>query len=56
MKRPLDERSYDPNEKDMKNILMRRFDLSEEEYKKVLAGESPIPLKDYMNIYETTKD
>jgi len=52
MKRPLDEISYDPNEKDMDKILMRRFGLSEEKYKEL----SPKVKQDLMNVYEMTKD
>ena len=51
MKRPF-AYSYDPNEKDMDKILMRRFDFSEEQYKEL----SPEVRQDLMNVYEMTKD
>ena len=52
MKRPVDALSYDPNEKDMDKILMRRFNFSEEQYKE-LPFEAKATL---MNVYEKTKD
>ena len=51
MKRPF-AYSYDPNEKDMDNILMRRYGFSEEQYKEL----SPEVRQDLMNVYEITKD
>jgi hypothetical protein len=52
MKRPVDEISYDPDEKDMDKAVMRRFNLSEEQYKE-LSFEAK---KSLLHAYYRTKD
>ena len=52
MKRPIDERSYDPNEKDMDKVIMRAFRLSEEAYKNLSFDAKAALVHNYYN----TKD
>ena len=52
MKRPVDEISYDPNEKDMDKAVMRRFGITEEDWK-----EMPFETKKTLiSAYYKTKD